>query len=394
MRCVPSGIVIRVVFVLAVAASTAAAQPQAPAAPPVGDAQTARMVSELGLREGDTPVSSMPGWKRPARVLVRDLPAARRAWLQEAAPGVELVAASSVPEARGLAADVDVVLGFCEAAVLEAGTRVRWVQTYNAGIERCLVSPVFRERGLLLTNMQRIAGPVMAEHVMALVLAFSRGLPGYLASQRDGRWSRDSVPANWSPFSAAANGQQPAFALTGKTMLVVGFGGIGTEVARRAHAFGMTVTAIRNSKAEPPPFVSRMGLPGDLAAFVRDADIVVDTLPLTPDTQGMFDAKIFGAMKRTAFFVNVGRGGTVKTDDLVKALEARTIAGAGLDVVDPEPLPDGHPLWKAPGLILTPHVSADSDVDEEARWLLVRENLRRYVAGGKLLSVVDTSRGY
>ncbi|HTV01716.1 MAG TPA: D-2-hydroxyacid dehydrogenase [Luteitalea sp.] len=383
-----------VVMALAIGVAAPAARAQAPAAPSNLDAQTTRMVAELGLREGETPASALPGWKKPTRVLVRDLPDDRRAWLQEVAPGVELVAASSVSDARGRAADVDVVLGFCEPAVLDAATQARWVQTYNAGIERCLVSPVIRQRGLLLTNMQRIAGPVMAEHVMALALAFSRGLPGYLASQRDGRWSRDSLPANWSPFTAAANGSQSAFALTGKTMLVVGFGGIGTEVARRAHAFGMTVTAIRNSKAEPPPFVSRMGLPGDLATFVRDADIVVDTLPLTPDTRNMFDAKIFGAMKKTAFFVNVGRGGTVNTDDLVQALVNRTIAGAGLDVVEPEPLPDGHPLWKAPGLILTPHVSADSDIDEDVRWLLVRENLRRYVAGGKLLSVVDTTRGY
>ena len=108
----------------------------------------------------------------------------------------------------------------------------------------------------------------------------------------------------------------------------------------------------------------------------------------------MFDAAIFGAMKRTAFFVNVGRGGTVVTEALLKALQDGTIGGAGLDVVDPEPVPDGHPLWKTPRLILTPHVSADSDLDEDVRWLLIRENLRRFVAGGKMLSVVDASRGY
>ena len=124
------------------------------------------------------------------------------------------------------------------------------------------------------------------------------------------------------------------------------------------------------------------------------ADILVCLLPLTPDTRNMFDAAIFGAMKRTAFFVNVGRGGTVVTDDLTKALESGTLGGAGLDVVEPEPLPAGHPLWKAPRLILTPHVSADSDLDEEVRWLLVRENLRRFVEGGKMLSVVDATRGY
>jgi phosphoglycerate dehydrogenase-like enzyme len=156
----------------------------------------------------------------------------------------------------------------------------------------------------------------------------------------------------------------------------------------------MRVIAIRNTKADVPPLVSRMGLPADLPAFVREADIVVNTLPLTPDTRDMFDATIFGAMKRTAFFVNVGRGGTVVTEALASALREGRLGGAGLDVVEPEPLPAGHPLWKAPRLILTPHVSADSDLDEDARWLLVRENLRRFVAGDRMLSVVDTTRGY
>jgi phosphoglycerate dehydrogenase-like enzyme len=234
----------------------------------------------------------------------------------------------------------------------------------------------------------------MAEHVMALVLAHSRGLAGYVVAQREGRWARGVSSANWTPFNALSDGDQPAFTLTGKTMLIVGYGGVGSEVAKRAQAFGIRIIAIRNSKAELPPGVSRMGLPADLPAFVKEADIVVNTLPLTAETRGMFDAAIFGAMKRTAFFVNVGRGGTVVTEALLKALQEGAIGGAGLDVVDPEPVPEGHPLWKTPRLILTPHVSADSDVDEDVRWLLIRENLRRFVAGGRMLSVVDASRGY
>ncbi len=358
------------------------------------DARAARMIADLGLREAAEPLSANPQWRAPKRVLVRDLTPERRVWLQAVAPGVELVGAGSLGEAREAAASADAVLGFCEEAVLSAGPSVRWVQTYNAGVERCLASPVIRDRGILLTNMQRIAGPVMAEHVMALVLAHARGLPGYLFAQREGRWARGASSANWTPFTSLSDGDQPAYTLTGKTMLVVGFGGVGSEVARRAHAFGMTVLAIRNSKADAPPFVSRLGLSADLPAWVREADVVVNTLPLTADTQGMFDAKIFGAMKRTAFFVNVGRGGTVVTADLIAALQEGRLGGAGLDVVDPEPVPPDHPLWKTPRLILTPHVSADSDIDEEVRWLLVRENLRRYVAGGRMLSVVDTSRGY
>jgi phosphoglycerate dehydrogenase-like enzyme len=156
----------------------------------------------------------------------------------------------------------------------------------------------------------------------------------------------------------------------------------------------MRVTGIRSSRRAGPPFVDRVGLTEDLEKFVAEADVVVNCLPMTPDTADMFDARVFKVMKPTAFFVNVGRGGTVDTDALVAALHAGMIAGAGLDVTDPEPLPADHPLWKAPNLIITPHYSAWSDVGRERRWLLYRENLRRFVAGEPLLSVVDPERGY
>lgn len=344
--------------------------------------RTSRMIAELGLHEAPEPVRQSPKWRKPERVIVRDLTPERRASLEAVAPGVELVAASSDAEARDGAANADAVLGSCAASIVEAGSRIRWVQTYNAGVERCLASPLIRERGILLTNMQRIAGPAMAEHVIALTLSFARGLPAYQDAQRDGRWARGS------------SGGPPAFTLGGKTMLVAGLGGVGSEVARRAHALGMTVVATRNSVRDTPPYVSRVGLPGDLMAFIRDADIVVNTLPLTQETRGTFDARVFAAMKRGAYFINVGRGATVVTSDLMQALQSGAIAGAGLDVVEPEPLPAGHPLWTMPNVIITPHVSADSDIEDEARWLLVRENLRRYVAGERMLSVVDPSRGY
>jgi phosphoglycerate dehydrogenase-like enzyme len=352
------------------------------------------MIADLGLREAATPLSASPQWRKPVRVLVRNLTPERKTWLQEVAPGVELVNADTTSDARAAAATADAVLGFCEEAVLAQSPGVRWVQTYNAGVERCLTSDVFRQRGIVLTNMQRIAGPVMAEHVMALVLAHARGLAGYVMAQREGKWARGVNAANWTPFNASSDGEQPAFTLAGKTILIVGYGGVGSETAKRAQAFGMRIIAIRNSKADLPPGVTKMGLPADLPTYVKEADIVVDTLPLTAETRGMFDAAIFGAMKKTAFFVNVGRGGTVVTEALMKALQDGAIGGAGLDVVDPEPVPEGHPLWKTPRLILTPHVSADSDVDEDVRWLLIRENLRRFVAGGKMLSVVDATRGY
>lgn len=366
-----------VVLVALLACAAPSSQAQAPAS---DDQRAARLVQALGLREAETPISQSPGWHKPTRILVVGAPPDRLTWLQAAAPGVELVSASGGEAAA--AAGVDAVIGSCAAGLIGAGPNIRWVQTYNAGVERCLTSSIFTERGILLTNMQRVAGPAMAEHVMALMLSFARSLPAYHDAQRRSAWDR--TPA----------GASPAFTLEGKTVLVVGLGGIGTEVARRAHAFGMTVLATRATPRPAPDFVSEVGLAADLTRFTPRADFVVNTLPLTPDTQGQFDAKVFATMKRGAHFFNVGRGATVVTADLVEALRSGQVAGAGLDVVVPEPLPPSSPLWTMPNVIITPHSSSDSDVDEDSRWIVVRENLRRYVAGERMLSVVDPSRGY
>jgi len=346
------------------------------------DQSTARMIADLGLIEAPQPIRASPGWKKPQRILVREASPERLQWLRAVAPGVELVSAANAADAARLASDADAVLGYCTAPILGAGERVRWIQVYFAGVDTCVNVPGLRERGVLLTNMQKVAAPVMAEHVMAMVLSFARGLPQFAEAQRNGVWK---------PDAAAAPG---AFTLQGKTMLIAGLGGIGTEVAKRASALGMRVIATRASNRPAPPFVSRVGAPEELAPMAREADIVVDTLPLTPQTRGVFDARVFGAMKPGAYFINVGRGATVVTADLVQALQKKTLAGAGLDVTDPEPLPAGHALWSTPNVIITPHVATDADGDMENRWLLIRENLRRYVAGERMLSVVDPARGY
>ena len=340
------------------------------------------LVERLELEASATPVREREGWAPPRKVLVWNLAPEFADVLRAAAPGVELLLAATAAEAVALAPEADAVLGLCTPEVLDAGTRIRWIQVYSAGVERCVALPAMRERGILLTNMQRVAGPVMAEHVLAMMLAFARGLHFYIPERMEGRWTRDFP--------------EPGRMLTleGKTVLVVGLGGIGTEVASRAHALGMRVVATRASGREGPPFVSYVGLPGDLLRLAAEADFVVNTVPLTAATRGMFDAKFFAALKPGAFFVNVGRGGSVVQDELVAALRSGRLAGAGLDVTDPEPLPADSPLWGMQNVILTPHVSARSDHGNEARAVIAAENLRRYVAGENMLSVVDVSRGY
>ena len=352
-----------------------------PTAAGAADAETVATVQTLGLQEGDAPVRERSGWRKPAKVVVRTTPE-RLEWLTEVAEGVELVAAPTAEAALAAVPGADGVIGFCSEALLEAGTDLRWIQLPYAGAERCVSLPAVRERDILVTNAQRIYGPEIAEHVMAMLLMFSRGLYVYLPEQQAGRWTRDAVP------------EERLWELTGKTMLVVGLGGIGTETARRAHALGMDVIATRGSRREGPDFVSYVGLADELPVLVGRADVVVNATPLTAATRSLFDAEMFGRMKPTAYFINVGRGGSVVTDDLVAALQDGIIAGAGLDVTDPEPLTEGHPLWSMPNVIITPHIAAGSDVRVRRLWVVMRENLRRYVAGEPMLSVVSVERGY
>ena len=348
----------------------------------VTDAETAAIIQRLGLIESPAPVRERAGWRKPERILVVQYDPARIEWLQQAVPDVKLVAVDSVAAAVAAAPEADAIIGICNQDVFAAGPRIAWVQILSAGAERCVSVPAIGERDILLTNMQRISGPVMSEHVLAMMLALGRGLPAYLDAQRDGRWDRELVP----------DGRM--WAMEGKTVLVVGLGGIGVEVARRAHALGMKVTAIRASGRTGPGFVSKVGLPAEMRQFAATADFVVNTTPLTDATRGMFDADFFGSMHRGAYFINVGRGQSVVTDALVAALRSGQVGGAGLDVTDPEPLPSDHPLWRLPNVIITPHVSGQSDLGNEDRWRITRENLGRYVAGGKMLSVVDPARGY
>ena len=343
---------------------------------------TEALIEHLGLVEAPAPVRERAGWAPPRVILVNPLLPGLAEQLQAAVPNARIVAAATPAEAAKAAKEADVSLGWCTPEVLAAGRKLRWVQSYSAGVERCVTIPQFRERDILLTNMQRVAAPVMAEHVLAMMLAFSRGLQFFLPEQRAGRWSDEPPP------------EVKMLSIEGKTLLVVGLGGIGTEVARRAHALGMKVVAVRNTGREGPDFVSYVGLPAELRTLAAQADFIVNTTPLTPATTGLFDAKFFASCRPGAYFFNVGRGGSVVQADLVAALRSGQIAGAGLDVTEPEPLPADDPLWKLPNVILTPHVSASSDLGQTVRLAILQENLRRYVAGGKMLSVVDVAKGY
>lgn len=338
------------------------------------------VIERYQLEQAAVPVRERAGWRKPKRIVVGGFVTQMIGELRKDFPDVEFVAATPGQIAQQ-AATADALFGICSAEALAAGQSIRWIHFVTAGVENCVFVPAVKDRDILVTNMQRIGGPIIAEHVIAMTLAFTRGLDLYVPQQSKREWKRVTPPGRMA-------------VVKGKTMLVVGLGGIGSEVAKRAHALGMKVIATRASGRTGPEFVSYVGLPGELEKLAAEADFVVNTAPLTPETRGMFDAAFFGKMKRSAYFINVARGGSVDTDALVEALAAGQIAGAGLDVTDPEPLPSNHPLWVAPNVIITPHVANDSDLGFDAQVAVTRENLRRYIAGERMLSVVDVSRGY
>jgi phosphoglycerate dehydrogenase-like enzyme len=341
------------------------------------------LIRDLGIRESATAAADLEGWAPPKKVLLRVDTEERLAGFRAVAPGVEIVRVSTVAEAAAQASDAQVLIGFCNEEILAAGPRIHWIQVYSSGVDRCVVNPGMKTGNKLLTNGQRIASPALAEHAIAMMMTLARGLDVFHTNQLKSNWQR-SVDLGSGEFME----------LEGRTVLVVGLGGIGTQTAKRAHGLGMRVVATRGSRREGPEFVEYVGLADELLDLTRQADVVINTAPLTDRTRGIFNAEFFTAMKPTAYFISVGRGASTVTDDLIAALNQGQIAGAGLDVTDPEPLPADHPLWTTPRVIISPHTAGRSDKSRDRLYLLVQENLRRYVAGEPLLSVVNIERGY
>jgi phosphoglycerate dehydrogenase-like enzyme/glyoxylase-like metal-dependent hydrolase (beta-lactamase superfamily II) len=339
---------------------------------------------DYGVLEGPSPTRSTPGWEKPRRIVIPNLMPARLAELKRLAPDIEFVPARTVEDAVKEAADADAVLGFCTPDVVKAGARLRWIQVGHAGVEKDL-SDELKSSRIVLTNTERIDGPPAADQAFALLLALTRNLAHGLHVR-----AGNNLPGAWARLRDGVNPEE----LHGKTMLVVGLGGLGTQISRRAHAFDMRVRAIEPKEMDRPDFVFSLDKPSKLPELLPEADVVVLACPLTPETKGLLGKKQFDSMKKSALLINVARGGIVETDALVSALKGGTIAGAGLDVTDPEPLPDEHPLWKLPNVVISPHLGNLSVDGVERQWRLFRENVRRFVAGEPLLCVVDKEKGY
>ena len=252
--------------------------------------------------------------------------------------------------------------------------QLRWVQTASAGVDQFMPKEL-AARGIVLTNGSGAAAPAIAEHVLSMMFAFSRGLVGYMRTQAAHKW--DHRPG------------APAIEMSGKTLSIYGVGRIGTELAWRAHALGLKVYGVNLPTRPKPDFMEALWAPTRLDDLLAKADFFAACIGLTDGTKHLFAAREFGLMKSSAYFINIGRGGTVDQNAMIDALQSGKIAGAGLDVVTPEPLPDESPLWDMPNVIITPHVAGASDEGHHRADEIFLENIRRFAAGETLMNVVN-----
>lgn len=298
-----------------------------------------------------------------------------------ASQDVRIVVARTPQEFEREIVDADAVIGGISKDLFAKAKKLKWLQSYSAGVE-AYRWPEFVESDVILTNCKIVQGPNIADHAFAMLLALTRGLHVFIPGRSKEEWIRDgpSVP--------------PLDELPGKTVVIIGMGGIGTQLAQRAQGFGMTVIGVDPKDIPYMASVSKIVSPNELDSVLPEADVVFVAAPYTPQTVRMMAEAQFNLMKTGSYFIAVSRGGLYDTSALVKALDNRKLAGAGLDVTNPEPLPKGHPLWTMPNVILTPHVAGTSPGAQERRAEVVRDNILRFVHNQPLRNVVDKSKGY
>ena len=300
--------------------------------------------------------------------------------IKEAAPNLRLV----FPERDRLMAeivDADAIIGGITREQVLAARKLQWVQVNSAGVENYVSIPELRNRPITLTNMKIVQGIEIADHAFALLLGLTRRIDVAVTNRATATWP------NLADYGRPLE-------LHGKTAVIIGVGGIGTQIAVRAKAFGMTVIGVDPNDIPYTPYLDRSVWPDRLDSVLPEADVVFISAPHTPATDKMIGAAQFAKMKKGVFFIAVSRGKIYDNQALVEALKSGQVAGAGLDVTEIEPLPKGHPLWTTGRVILTPHIAGRSDGDAGRYHEIYLENLIRFGRGERLRHVVDKEKGY
>lgn len=318
------------------------------------------------------------------RVLVSPVQKKQLAELEQRHPNLELVTAKP-DQILDVIGECDAIIGLGYGGdrsrkIIQAGKKLRWVHSTSAGVETIVWIPELKNSDILLTNAKIFQGPEIADHAFALLLTLTRNLKHFNRRMAEG-WGRPKPDL-------------PMIELRGKTMLIVGLGGIGTQIAQRASAFDMRVLAVDPKDIPLLHIVEQVIRPDELHEILPEADVVVSSVPHTPASEGMFGVKEFSLMKDGVYFVNVSRGKVVQTEALVEALKSGKVRAAGLDVTDPEPLPSAHPLWKMRNVIITPHIATASDQVGNRLIKVIRSNIERFVTGRPMLNVVDKAAGF
>jgi len=280
--------------------------------------------------------------------------------------------------------DTDIFVGYSlRAEQLKHAKKLKWIHSTAAGVAQ-LTYPELRESGILVTNPRGVFSVPMAEHTMGLLIAMARNFPDSVRFQDKSTWGQQRL---WDT-------PQKLTELSGKVLLIVGYGSIGEELAKRARVFDMRVWGITRSGKGDASFVEKILPASQLHEALSEADYVVIAAPETAETKHLIGAAEISRMKRGARLINVGRGSLLDEAALISALENGDLAGAALDVAGVEPLPENSPLWKAPNLFITPHTSAVSDRLWQRETDLLVELLELWFSGREMKNVVNLARGY
>lgn len=313
------------------------------------------------------------------------------------AGSMQVINAADSEAALSAIVEADAFFGKITPPLLAAAAKLRWIQSPTASLEHYLF-PELIAHPVVLTNMRGLFSDVIAEHVLGMMLCFTRNLHQYVRNQLAGRW--DPVGGEHERVTFATGPgvlnaiDRAHLSLGDLTVGIVGLGHIGAEIARRLASFGSRVLAVDPVRTAPLKGVEAIWSPERLPELLAQSDFVVIAAPHTPETRGLFGAAQFAVMKPSAYLINIGRGAIVQLDALVSALATGQIAGAGLDVFEVEPLPAEHPLWKFPNVILTPHVAGQSARVPERHLNLLVDNVRRFARDEPLINVVDKQRWF
>lgn len=295
-------------------------------------------------------------------------------------PQVEFVLADTAEEITAQAADAEAAFGPINSSQLQAAPNIRWIQASSAGVEWMPNVPELAERGITVCNTRGAHATTIAEHTMGMLVFLTRGFGPLHKAQQRHEWG---VPEGTRLVG-----------LVGLKMGIVGLGNIGRQIARRAAAFDMDVSAVDVNPMEKPDYVKDLQLMDGMPALLRDSDVVVVTVPITAQTRGMIGPDELALLKQDAFFIVISRGGIIDEPTLIRMLEEGKLAGAALDVAATEPLPADDPLWDAPNLFITPHSSPSSVQTTSNVRHIMRENLKRFLNGEPLQNTVGIERGY